>query len=402
MGGCPRAGLGGGIIVAHDIKLPKKGGELYTYTLKEPAHFPVPDKPYFDKRIAYSAAHVVADPFADTDPLNNSKIAWDATLKYRHHLWRHGFGVAEAMDTSQRGMGLNWEEAKELIARSLKEAKTVGGQIACGAGTDHLVPDSKTTLDDVIEAYREQCAFVEGEGGRIIMMASRALAACASSSDDYEHVYATILDEVSEPVISHWLGDMFDPNLKGYWGHEDIDQAMEVVLRVIRAHKDKIDGIKISLLDDAREIQMRRLLPEGVKMYTGDDFNYPDLIAGDEKGYSHALLGIFDAIAPAASAALQALDKNDMETYQAAFEKTVPLARHIFQTPTYAYKTGVVFMAYLNGLQSHFRMIGGAESARSIIHLSELFVLADEAGLLVDQEMAKKRMQRVLAQAGIN
>lgn len=387
--------------MAEQINLPKKGGELYTYTLKKPAHFPVPDKPYFDKRIAYSAAHVVANPFSDTDPLNNSKIDWDATLKYRHHLWRHGFGVAEAMDTSQRGMGLNWEEAKELIARSLKEAKTVGGQIACGAGTDHLVPGPETTVDDVTEAYREQCSFVEGEGGRIIMMASRALAACAKSSEDYELVYGTILNEVTQPVIIHWLGDMFDPNLKGYWGHEDLDEAMEVALRVIRDNEDKIDGIKISLLDDKREIQMRRLLPEGVKMYTGDDFNYPDLIQGDEKGYSDALLGIFDAIAPAASAALQALDRNDMETYQTAFEKTVPLARHIFQTPTYAYKTGVVFMAYLNGHQSHFRMIGGAESARSIIHLSELFVLADDAGLLTDQDLAVQRMKLVLAQAGI-
>lgn len=387
--------------MAEHIKLPEKGGELYTYTLKKPAHFSVPDKPYFDKRIAYSAAHVVANPFSDTDPLNNSKIDWDATLEYRHHLWRHGFGVAEAMDTSQRGMGLNWEEAKELIARSLKEAKSVGGQIACGAGTDHLVPGPETTLDDVVEAYREQCGFVEGEGGRIIMMASRALAACATSSDDYEHVYGTILSEVSEPVIVHWLGDMFDPNLKGYWGHTDLDEAMEVALRVIHDNQDKVDGIKISLLDDEREIQMRRLLPESVKMYTGDDFNYPDLIKGDEKGYSDALLGIFDAIAPAASAALQALDRNDMETYQAAFDKTVPLARHIFKTPTYAYKTGVVFMAYLNGHQSHFRMIGGAESARSIIHLSELFVLADDAGLLTDQNLAVERMKLVLAQAGI-
>lgn len=384
-----------------EIKLPKKGGELSTYTLQKRVEFPEPTSGSFDKRIAFSAAHVVADPFADTDPLNNSKIDWDTTLKYRHHLWNYGLGVAEAMDTAQRGMGLNWEEAKVLISKSVKEAKTVDGRIACGTGTDHLVPGPNTTVEGVLEAYREQCAFVEGEGGQIILMASRALAACASSSEDYEYVYGTILSEISEPVILHWLGDMFDPNLKGYWGYEDIDQAMEVALRVIKENEDKIDGIKISLLDDKREIQMRRLLPESVKMYTGDDFNYPDLIRGDEQGFSHALLGIFDAIAPAASAALQALDSNDIDKYHDFFDKTVPLARHIFQTPTYAYKTGVVFMAYLNGHQSHFRMVGGSESARSIIHLSELFVLADDAGLLTNQELAVHRMNLMLTQAGI-
>lgn len=383
------------------LKLPQKGGKLYTYTLQDPVTFPEPVHKSFNKRIAFSAAHVVADPFADSDSLNHSKVDWEATLKYRHHLWNYGLGVAEAMDTAQRGMGLSWEQAKELITRSVKEAKAVDGKIACGAGTDHMVPEADTTLEDVLEAYREQCGFVEKQGGQIILMASRALAACASASEDYEKVYGTILNEVSEPVILHWLGDMFDPALKGYWGHEDIDQAMQVVLRVIHENKDKIDGIKISLLDDQREIEMRRLLPEDVKMYTGDDFNYPDLIRGDEQGYSDALLGIFDAIAPAASAALQALDNNDLDSYHSIFDKTVPLARHIFQTPTYAYKTGVVFMAYLNGHQPHFRMVGGAESWRSIIHLSELFVLADEAGLLLNPDMAVQRMNVMLSQAGI-
>jgi len=383
------------------IKLPKKGGELYTYTPQEAVSFEIPQGGGFKKRIVYSAAHVVANPFAGTDPINNGQIDWDATMQYRHHLWAHGLGVAEAMDTAQRGMGLNWNHAQELIRRSIKEAKSVNGLIACGAGTDHLIPSGELSLEEVEAAYEEQCAFVENEGGKIILMASRALAACAKKPEDYERVYGNILNKVSRPVILHWLGDMFDPALKGYWGHEDIDKAMEVCLRVIKENETKIDGIKISLLDDKREIEMRRLLPEGVKMYTGDDFNYPDLIKGDDQGYSHALLGIFDAIAPAAAGAMHALDANNLESYHSILDKTVSLARHIFEAPTYAYKTGVVFMAYLNGHQSHFRMIGGAEGHRSIIHLSELFVMADEAGLLVNPDLAVDRMEIVLAQAGI-
>jgi hypothetical protein len=312
-----------------------------------------------------------------------------------------GLSVAEAMDTAQRGMGLNWEHAKELIRRSAAEAKAVGGRIACGAGTDQLLPGPSVTLADVQAAYEEQCEFVEQHNSQIILMASRALADCAQGPEDYERIYANILRQVSKPVILHWLGDMFDPSLKGYWGYKNLDDAMEVCLNVIWDNKDKVDGIKISLLDASREIEMRRLLPPGVKMYTGDDFNYPELIKGDEHGYSHALLGIFDAIAPAAAAALHALDDRDYESYHALLEKTVPLSRHIFQAPTYSYKTGIVFMAYLNGHQSHFRMIGGAESARSIVHLSELFVLADQAGLLSDPELAAERMKLVLNVAGI-
>jgi len=257
------------------------------------------------------------------------------------------------------------------------------------------------TLQDVIAAYEEQCSFVESTGSQIILMASRALAACAKSPEDYARVYGKILSQVSQPVILHWLGDMFDPALTGYWGHRDLDAAMEVCLRIIHENAAKVDGIKISLLDADKEIKMRRLLPPGVKMYTGDDFNYPTLIRGDEQGYSHALLGIFDAIAPAAAAAIHALDKGDLARYDAILEKTVPLSRHIFQKPTYAYKTGIVFMAYLNGHQPHFRMIGGSEGARSIVHLAELFVLADKAGLLVDPDLAVERMKLVLALAGV-
>ncbi|HLU21531.1 MAG TPA: dihydrodipicolinate synthase family protein [Bacillaceae bacterium] len=383
------------------LTLLNENGSLYTYTAGKGSEFTIKEQP-FKSRVAFSAAHVVSNPFANTDPLKDAQIDWENTLAYRRHLWSLGLAVAEAMDTAQRGMGLNWEMAKELISRSVAEAKAVGGRIACGAGTDQLIPHPDVTIDEVIATYEEQCEFVEAQGGQIILMASRALAAVAKSPEDYEHVYRHILQNVKRPVILHWLGDMFDPALKGYWGHTDLDKAMEVCLRVIHENADKVDGIKISLLDAEKEIRMRRLLPDGVRMYTGDDFNYARLIEGDEYGHSDALLGIFDAIAPAASAALQALDEGNNKKYHEILEKTVPLSRHIFQAPTYSYKTGIVFMAYLNGHQSHFRMIGGAESARSITHLCQLFVLADEAGLLVDPELATKRMKLVTELAGIN
>jgi hypothetical protein len=386
--------------MTQSLRLPKADGGLYAYTPSktDPIMFP---SGVLHSRIAFSAAHVVCDPLADSDPLHHAQIDWEATLAYRRYLWSLGLSVAEAMDTAQRGMGLDWVRSKELIRRSLVEARAVRGNIACGAGTDQLLPGPNITLADVEAAYEEQCAFVEEHGGQIILMASRALAACATSPDDYERVYGKILSQVSQPVILHWLGDMFDPALSGYWGSSDTDAAMDVVIRIIHEHQHKVDGIKISLLDDQKEIRMRRLLPANVRMYTGDDFNYPTLIRGDEHGYSHALLGIFDAIAPVAAAAIQALDEGNFERYDALLEPTVALSRHIFQKPTYAYKTGIVFLAYLNGHQNHFRMIGGAEGARSIIHLSELFVMADQAGLLRNPESAAHRMTQVLALAGI-
>src|SRR6266705_5763363 len=353
-------------------------------------------RPVITSRVAYAAAHVVCDPQSPTE------IDWEATLAYRRYLWSLGLGVAEAMDTAQRGMGLDWPQARELIRRSLAEAHAAGGLIACGAGTDQLVPDARVTLEDVERAYEEQVGYVEEQGGRVILMASRALARAARGPDDYARVYGTVLRQLSRPVILHWLGDMFDPQLAGYWGTRDVDKAMDACLAIICEHRAKIDGIKISLLDAEREVALRRRLPGGVRMYTGDDFNYERLILGDARGYSDALLGIFDAIAPAASAALQALDRDDVPAYRAALEPTVPLARHIFAAPTHAYKTGIVFLAYLNGHQPHFRMIGGAESWRSIPHLAELFRLADAAGLLVDQDRAIERMRRVLALAGVD
>lgn len=383
-----------------NLLLPRPDGKLERYEVGEPSPFPS-EFPSPESRVAYAAAHVVADPVSDVDPFVGTAVDWEATLRYRHHLWRLGFGVAEAMDTAQRGMGLDWETTKELIRRSVREARSVQGKIACGAGTDQLESQSNLSLQDVEEAYREQCEFVEGEGGRVILMASRALASVARSPEDYLRVYEAILTGVSRPVILHWLGEAFDPQLSRYWGYEDLGDAMEVCLSLIEAHSDKIDGIKLSLLDANREREMRERLPSGVRMYTGDDFRYPELIRGDHTGASDALLGIFDAIAPAAASALYALDAGDTKEYERVLDRTVPMARHIFQAPTRLYKTGVVFMAYLNGYQGHFRMVGGLESARSTVHLATLFVLADQAGLLNQPDLATERMRRVLALSGI-
>ena len=377
------------------LRLPRQGGQFESYTLRPALQLPRAGK--FACRTAYAAAHVVADPFAWA----NTAIDWDATLAFRRHLWSHGFGVAEAMDTAQRGMGLDWGAARELIAKSVREAVAVGGEIACGAGTDQLASDAAVTREHVLEAYQEQAEFVEAQGGRLILMASRALARCARNADDYAWVYERILSQVRRPVILHWLGDMFDPALASYWGSRNLDEATAACLAVIRQNASKIDGIKMSLLDAEREIEMRRDLPSGVKMYTGDDFNYDCLILGDDHHHSHALLGIFDAIAPVAAAALEALDRGDVTAYRRWLAPTVPLSRHIFEAPTYFYKTGIVFLAYLNGHQKHFRMVAGQESARGIVHLSQLFRLAGDAGLLADPELAVSRMKLVLALAGV-
>ncbi len=383
------------------IKLPRADGSLHDYTVSDARHWPSSAHAGSRNRLAYAAAHVVADPLATTDPWIASAIDWDATLAFRAHLWSLGFGVAEAMDTAQRGMGLDWPTSLELIDRSLSLARaTPGAVIACGAGTDHLEPRPALTVDDVLAAYRLQCEAVEGRGGRIILMASRALAACARSPEDYARVYGSILAEAREPVILHWLGDMFDPALAGYWGHADVDRAMDVCLAILREHAAKVDGIKISLLDAGREVAMRRRLPPGVRMYTGDDFNFADLIAGDAQGHSDALLGIFDPIAPAAAAALDALARGNTAEFHAILGPTVPLSRHVFKAPTRFYKTGVVFLAWLNGHQDHFVMVGGQQSARSLMHFVELFELADVAGLLRDPELAMARMRTLLAWHG--
>jgi hypothetical protein len=383
------------------LSLPTAAGGMEEFSTSLPRAFPeTADRPF--NRVAYAAAHVVPNPVADNDPWIDTDIDWDRTIAFRRHLWNLGLGVAEAMDTAQRGMGLDWPNSLELIRRSVDAARDIpGAVVASGTGTDHLAASPDLSIEDVINAYEEQCAAVEACGGRIILMASRALAACAKSPEDYGTVYDRILGNVGEPVIIHWLGEMFDPALEGYWGGTDHFEAMEICLDVLRRNANKIDGIKISLLDKDKEIRLRRGLPDGVRMYTGDDFNYAELIAGDGAGYSDALLGIFDAIAPAASAALSALAGNNLAEFHDIFAPTVPLSRHIFKAPTRFYKTGVVFMAYLNGHQDHFVMVGGQQSTRSIVHLAEIFRLADKAGLLKNPDEAAARMSRVLAIHGI-
>lgn len=382
------------------VKLVRPDGSTYNYSpTNEPLAAPTGVR--FEKRIAFAAAHVVVAPLRTTEPLTHPVIDWDATLAYREHLWSLGFGVAEAMDTAQRGMGLDWPLALELIKRSTAAAKVRGAVVASGAGTDHLPAGKTLTLQNVTDAYLEQCEAIESVGGRIILMASCALAAVARHADDYASVYANVLAQVRQPVILHWLGPMFDPALEGYWGSSSIPSSTENCLNIIHANNDKIDGIKISLLDADLEVNMRRRLPTAVRMYTGDDFNYDRLILGDDQGHSDALLGIFDAIAPAASLALTALDAGDIPRYHELLSRTVPLSRHIFASPTQHYKAGVVFLAFLNGFQSHFRMVRGLESVRSTAHLCELFVLADKAGVLCNPELAIQRMRSFLRLAGV-
>jgi Protein of unknown function (DUF993) len=322
-------------------------------------------------RVAFAAAHVAVDQTGGID--------WEATLAFRRHLWDCGLGVAEAMDTAQRGGGLGWEDARELIRRTAAEG---GGRLCAGAATDHAAPAS---LDEVRAAYEEQCELIEGTGAQVVVMASRALTALAASADDYREVYGAVLRQLRRPPILHWLGDVFDPALAGYWGSHDLDEATETLLAIVG--DNEVDGIKVSLLDASREVEIRRRLPEGVRLYTGDDFNYPELIASG----SDALLGIFDAIAPAAGAALDALARGDRAEYHRILEPTVPLARKLFEPPTFNYKAGIVFLAWLNGHQEHFRLLGGLETARSAEHLAEVYRLAERAGLLRDPQLAAAR-----------
>ena len=383
------------------IRLPLSEGGFESYRVGEPRPEPRKDMVAFT-RVAFSAAHVVADPLGTRDPASDCVLDWDATLAYRRYLWSLGLGVAEAMDTAQRGMGLDWPTSLQLIQRSIAAARDYpGALLASGAGTDHLPARTELTIDRVIAAYEEQFEAIEAAGGRIIMMASRALAACAKTPDDYHRVYSRLLCQAKAPVILHWLGEMFDPALAGYWGHTEPRRAMEVCLAVIRENAARVDGVKISLLDKQAEVDMRRLLPPGVRMYTGDDLNYAELIGGDEQGHSDALLGIFDAIAPAASEALGALARGERERFSTILEPTVPLSRHLFSAPTRFYKTGIVFLAWLNGHQDHFFLVGGQQSARGILHFADAFRLADRARVLRNPVLACERMRILLAQHGL-
>lgn len=382
------------------VTIPLEDGSTTRHVLGEPAHFPRPSAPLRSRR-AFAAAHVVADPLAENTPESGASVDWEATLAFRRHLWSWGLPVADAMDTAQRGMGLDWAATRELIIRSCDEASQAGGEIACGANTDQL-SGGTVTPEEIIEAYLEQIELIESHGGQPVVMASRHLAAVAEGPDDYHKAYTEVLGHVSGTAIVHWLGEMFDPALAGYWGSSDMDRASDAFISVIAENASKIDGVKISLLDKDREIELRRRLPDGVRMYTGDDFDYPTTIKGDGERHSDAFLGAFDLIAPAASAAVQALDDDDVDRFEEILAPTVPLSRHVFSAPTFYYKTGVVFMAYLCGHQGHFRMVNGLESARSILHLSGQLVLADRAGLLPDPDLAAHRMRLVLELSGVS
>ncbi len=385
------------------IALPLDGA-VRPYQLSMPGAWRRPDQPIMS-RIAYAAAHVVPKVTADNTPGAPADLDWDATLAYRHELWSYGLGIADAMDTAQRGMGMSWPATAELIRRSAAEAASVGGRLACGAGTDQLeladIPSGAAGLTAVADAYREQIATIREAGAQVVVMASRALAAVATSADDYLSVYRALLSEVERPVILHWLGEMFDPALRGYWGSSDIASATETFVRLIEENADRVDGVKVSLLDAEHEVALRRALPAGVRLYTGDDFNYPELIMGDEHGHSDALLGIFAAIYPAASTALQEIDAGDPVRAREILDSTQELGRHIFETPTYYYKTGIAFLAWLNGHQPGFALVGGLATGRSLPHLTRIFVLADRAGLLADPDRAAHRMRVFLELNGI-
>lgn len=356
-------------------------------------------------RTAFAAAHVVSDPLAERAPwVGRPAVDWDATLAFRHGLWDQGLGLAEAMDTAQRGMGVDWATARELIERTMVEAKAhpLKPRVACGAGTDHVPLAELRDADAIIAAYETQMEAIEAAGGQIIVMATRALPAIGAGPDTYARVYDHLIEKAANPVILHWLGDMFDAGLAGYWGAAEVEAANQIVLDLITRHAAKVDGIKISLLDQAHEEAFRARLPAGVRLYTGDDFNYAALIHGDGTHFSHALLGIFAAIAPAASQALEALAKGDVQTYHALLAPTVPLSREIFKAPTQFYKAGIAFLSWLNGTQSHFIMPGGFQSSREITHYAQVFRLADQARLLSDPDLTRYRMRQLLALHGID
>lgn len=380
------------------VQIPLAGGGWETVALRESR--PWAEHPYpFRSRVAFAAAHVAADPRGENVPGAPAAIDWEATLEFRRHLFRHGFGVAEAMDTAQRNMGLDWPAVQDLVRRSAEQARDCGARIASGAGTDHR--GRLGSLAEIREAYLEQIDFVEGAGSQVILMASRQLAALATGPDDYLKVYDDLLGQVREPVILHWLGEAFDPNLRGYWGSADVGSATETFLDLIRAHAERVDGVKVSLLSAEHEVGLRATLPDGVRLYTGDDFHYPELILGDGEHHSDALLGAFAAVAPAASAALAALDEGDVATYTAEMAPTLPLSRHIFEAPTWHYKTGIAFLAWLCGRQPGFTMVSGLHSARSVVHLGRLFALANDAQLLPDPDLAAHRLSVWLEGAGV-
>lgn len=362
--------------------------------------FAKPRRP-LQSRVAYAAAHVVPKAHADNTPGQPAEIDWDATLAFRHHVWSWGLGVADAMDTAQRNMGLDAAATRELISRSAAEAASAGGSLVVGVNTDH-VGDESISLEQVIDAYTEQLHHAEDAGAGAVLMASRHLARAAQNADDYRRVYREVLAAASAPVVLHWLGTAFDPALEGYFGSTDTDAAAGTLLQVIEANRDKVQGVKMSLLDADAEIAVRRRLPESARMFTGDDFHYVGLIEGDEQGHSDALLGAFAALAPNASAAIQALDHDDVAEYRRILGPTEELSRQVFAAPTYYYKTGVAFLSWLNGHQAAFQMVGGLHAARSLPHLSRIVELANGSGALERPELAAARWHELLTINGVD
>jgi hypothetical protein len=385
------------------LTLPSYDGTLAPYALQGTPLIPRAPRVALT-RTAFAAAHVISDPLAERSPWDTRPaVDWDATLAFRVGLWDQGLGLAEAMDTAQRGMGVDWATARELITRTMRAAKAhpLAPRVACGAGTDHVALADLRDAAAIMAAYETQAEVIETAGGQLILMASRAFTAIGADHATYHTVYRHLIDGARDPVVLHWLGDMFDPALAGYWGSHDVATASDFVLRLIAENPANVDGIKISLLDQAHEEAFRARLPKGVRLYTGDDFNYADLIAGDGAHYSHALLGIFAAIAPAASQALEALALGDMATYHRLLAPTVPLSREIFKAPTRFYKAGIAFLSWLNGTQRHFIMPAGLQSSREITHYAEVFRLADQAGLLTKPDLAERRMATLLALHGL-
>jgi hypothetical protein len=374
-------------------------GGLTRWELAAAPAFRRPSRP-LRSRVAYAAAHVVPRVAGENVPGAPADIDWDATLAFRHHLWSWGLGVADAMDTAQRNMGLDTKATRELISRSAAEARAAGGALVVGVNTDH-VDDEVISLPAVIDAYVEQLHFAEDQGAGTVLMASRHLARAASSPADYAHVYREVLARAGAPVILHWLGEAFDPQLAGYFGSRDVPACIDTVVAIMTESADRIRGIKMSLLDAGHEVTLRSRLPQGTTMFTGDDYNYVDLIAGDGRRYSDALLGAFAGVAPNASAAIQALDAESPAEYHRILDPTEALARHIFAAPTFYYKTGVAFLSWLNGHQPAFAMVGGLHSARSLPHLSTLVRLADRAGALEVPDLAAERWNAYLALHGV-
>ena len=382
------------------LRLLDAAGAVTDAALNDSGGYARPTAP-LQSRVAYAAAHVVPTVHADNTPGQPADIDWDSTLAFRRNVYSWGLGVADAMDTAQRNMGLDAAATRELISRSAEVAREEGGSVVVGVNTDHVL-DTHISVDAVIDAYKEQLHFTEEQGAGPVLMASRHLARVAADADDYRRVYRSVLESATVPVVLHWLGTAFDPELAGYFGADDWQTASAVLLDIINENPDKVAGVKMSLLNAESEISVRAQLPDGVRMFTGDDFNYVSLIGDSAQGHSDALLGAFAAITPVASAAIQALDAGDSARYLEILGPTEELSRQVFAAPTFYYKTGVAFLAWLNGHQPAFQMVGGLHSARSLPHLSRIVELANASLALEQPELARERWHGMLRLNGVD